>query len=489
MRGAAGTVPPSSLVAAMNLVTGHYAVVAADATGAFQATLFAPGGTSILIKADPDKTQLRAPFEGSAVLGGELFGLGGTVYQVPDPVASPVSATLNNLSFFLTVPPWVATVRINKAAYAPGESIIVDGTYTFLGTASPGATPEIEIRLLLVGVSRADGSGTLDHNVYCSTISTPTGLPIERGTSWPNSVGISEPGFVLPLAAASGRLQTTFHISSTPLAVPDGYYRPQVLFITNGLATSQPQGPGVATRVDGAARRIDNYTYGLLPVIRIGNPAPPRLNWTLFANTMSQGSRGVTAVEDRDRYAMATRIAVGSDRFVIPGADKRSGQPIRYDLEPFALTVAVSNRGEAMNYPTIPFRFPSGGLTASIKSPSGKTTTIGPLPFRQPKLMWRPVPLGKHLDSNHASDAFQLSTLDDRFQVAFAEEGTHEITLSGTIEDVWGHVWSGRGTYVVDVGRTLEIDTALMPGTPLEAGDAINASMQIIPPVPADVEL
>ncbi len=74
-------------------------------------------------------------------------------------------------------------------------------------------------------------------------------------------------------------------------------------------------------------------------------------------------------------------------------------------------------------------------------------------------------------------------------QVGFAEEGPHQISLSGTIEDIWGNLWTGGGTYIVDVARPLEIDSAMMPGTQLEAGEAINPSVQLLPAVPADVEV
>ncbi|HEV7242766.1 MAG TPA: hypothetical protein VGQ36_26290 [Thermoanaerobaculia bacterium] len=488
IRGVAEAVPPSALVAAVNLHTGHYAIVPADASGGFEATLFAPGGSSILIKTDPSGLQLRNPMEGNTVLSHELLGLGGTVLQVPDAFATNRSATLTDLSFFRTLPPWVATATLDKSTYQRGETITIDGLFTVLGAAASGQTAEVDLSIYLVGLSRADGRGTLDHNVFASTVMTPTGLPIERGISYANSHRLTHPKLTLPLQQTGDRLQTTFRITSRPIDVPDGVYRPQLQFVARGVATTAVSGPGIATRMDGAARRLENYTYGLLPPIRIGNPAPPRLLWTLLANTTSQGSRGVTAVEDRDRFAMATRIAVSPDPIVVPRVDARTGARIRYDLEPFALTVAVSNRGEPPNYPTLPFRFPSGSLLVSIRKPSGQTTVIGPAPFRQPRLHWRPVEKG-NFDANHAADAFQLTTLDDRFHVTFAEDGVHEITVTGTIEDVWGNVWTGGGTYIVHVGRLLEIDSALLPGTPLEAGDAINPSLQLLPAVPADVEV
>ena len=493
VRGAAGAVAPSSLVAVMNLHTGHYTVVDADATGAFEGKVFAPGGSSILVKFDPSRNRLREVRAGTKILTGDLLDLGGTVLQVPDPLGSNTSATIHSLGHFQVLPPWVAEVRLNKAAYASDEPMVIDGTFFFLGTAAAGQTPKVRIAVRMVGISRGDGRGTLDRNTYCSTIMTPTGLPIERGMSVATSIRLPSPEIELPLQQDGNRLRATFQLATDSLSLPDGYYRPQLTFFTSGTVTTAATSPdgqlGLSTRIDSAVRRKDPWPYGLLPIVKVGNPAPPRLYWTLLANNLSQGTRGVTAIEDRDRFAVANRIVTSSERFVVPRIDPRTGTPIRYDLEPFALTIAVSDTGDAINWPTIPFRFPSGNLTVTIKRPGGAITTIGPVTFRQPKLLWTLPDGGRPFDSNHLADPYQLTTLDDRFQVAFAEDGTYEIAVTGTIEDVWGHVYTSSGTYQVDVGRALDIESAVLPGTPFETGDAINPSVQLIPGVAADVEV
>src|SRR5262249_45307922 len=49
--------------------------------------------------------------------------------------------------------------------------------------------------------------------------------------------------------------------------------------------------------------------------------------------------------------------------------------------------------------------------------------------------------------------------------------------------------WSGGGTYEVFVARGLSADTAVLPGTPFEVGNAFNTGVVVSPPVPADVEV
>ena len=44
------------------------------------------------------------------------------------------------------------------------------------------------------------------------------------------------------------------------------------------------------------------------------------------------------------------------------------------------------------------------------------------------------------------------------------QDGLHVITVEGTIDDIWGHTWTGGGTYDVHVGRVLALDTAVLPG-------------------------
>ena len=50
LTGAAGSVAPGSAVVAITLDTGHFTTAQATADGSFTATLFAPAGTSVLIK-------------------------------------------------------------------------------------------------------------------------------------------------------------------------------------------------------------------------------------------------------------------------------------------------------------------------------------------------------------------------------------------------------------------------------------------------------
>ena len=92
LHGAAGAVAPHSAVVAITLETGHFTTAQATADGSFTATLFAPAGTSVLIKADPvgrSVVQLlvRDPDEDR---DSSIAALPGTILRVADPLGTGI---------------------------------------------------------------------------------------------------------------------------------------------------------------------------------------------------------------------------------------------------------------------------------------------------------------------------------------------------------------------------------------------------------------
>ena len=89
-------------------------------------------------------------------------------------------------------------------------------------------------------------------------------------------------------------------------------------------------------------------------------------------------------MEDADRFGVAQRILTPSETFVIPRLSVASGQPLTYRLEPFVPTLSLFNITSGMpNSSRIPFQFPSGSLTVTIRHPDGIETVLGPAPFVQ----------------------------------------------------------------------------------------------------------
>ena len=498
LRGATGSVAPHSAVVAITLNTGHFTAAQAAADGSFTATLFAPAGASILIKADPVGTSAarflpvaRDDLPTSGEEGGDtgaLVGLSGTILRVADPPGrdTPIGSAGRPFG----EPVWIFSGSINTQSLAPGDPLRVRGTVRMDSPALQGIDNlRVEIDLLLERLSDTDGSSILPRSTFASTFLTPTGLPIERQPGWDGSLGQYQQ--VSLVKTASAQAATEIDLTLTlPSDLPAGYYRPFLHFTFPDIPLEDPpRRPVLAIGdVQGAARSSPHEAR--LPIIRVGNPAPPRLYWPLLLDTLSNGSRGVLAMEDADRFGVAQRILTPSETFVIPRLGAVSGQPLPYRLEPFVPTVGLGN-AEFSSPPLIPFRFPSGSLTVRIHQPDGTETVLGPAPFVQARLKGLADEEGAALDigGGHISNVYQLSTTDPRFDVTFAQDGLHVITVEGTIDDIWGNTWSGGGTYEVHVGRVLALDTAVLPGAHFEVGDGFNPGLVVSPPVTAEVEV
>ena len=506
LSGAAGSVAPHSAVVAITLDTGHFTTAQATADGSFTMTLFAPAGTSVLIKADPFDTNVAQLLSttgdggGNILLsngerGGDLYplaGLPGTILRVADPPGAGLSIGGAGRIHGESLPAWTFDGSLNTQTLAPGDPLRVRGTFRVESPALRGVEGlQINESLRLQRLSDIDGSGILRSNTFASTFLTPTGLPIEREARyWDSRLHTLQE--VPLIKTASTQVEAEVDLTLTlPPDLPSGYYRPFLDFYAPDVPVEDPPSRSITQRIRAAGR--GNPSHARLPLIRVGNPAPPHLPWVLLLDTLSNGSRGVLAVEDADRFGIAQRILTSSETFVIPRLGALSGQPLTYRLEPFVPTVSLGNGsgGEMPVPPLIPFQFPSGSLTLTIHHPDGTETVLGPAPFVQSRLKSLTDDEGNLLDGSggHISDVYQLTTLDPRFDVVFTQDGPHVITVEGTIDDVWGHTWTGGGTYDVHVGRILALDTAVLPGTHFEVGDGFNPGLMVSPPVTAEVEV
>ena len=488
LRGTAGSVAPHSAVVAITLETGHFTTAQATADGSFTATLFAPAGTSVLIQADPVGRSVVQLLVGDPDedRDSSIAALPGTILRVADPLGTgiPIGGAGRTKWGRRQLPAWTFHGSTNTQTLASGDPLQVQGTVWVESPALQGVDAlQMEAHL---GLERADGSSLL-HASSASTFVTPTGLLIEReGRWWATGFGQSQ---VMPLVkTAATRAEAEVDLTLTlPPDLSAGYYRPFLEFDFPDMPAENSLSP------DRLETRQQNQNLLILPIIKVGNPVAPRLHWALLLDTLSNGSRGVVAEEDADRFGIAQRILTQSDTFVIPRLGAASGQPLTYRLEPFAPTVslAAGSGGHAPNSPRIPFRFPSGHLTVRIGRPDGTETVLGPAPFVQSRVKSLVDDGGNLLDSGggHIHHVYQLTTLDPRFEVTFAQDGLHVITVEGTIDDIWGHTWSGGGTYEVHVGRVLALDTAVLPGTHFEVGDGFNPGLVVSPPLTAEVEV
>ena len=491
LSGAAGAVAPESTVFVSTLNTGHFTTVQAGADGSFMATLFAPAGTSILIKADPFGTTvaqfLDAFLADSEASPNALAVFPSTILRAADLPGASIPISGAGRVDWEQLPTWTFHGSLNTQTLAPGNPLRIRGT---LRVASPAlqqvGTLQVNTALRLRPLSDPDGASLLQAQSSASTLLTHTRLPIEREPMWwvTDLVHYREIPLVKTIATqAEAEIDLTL---SLPPDLPAGHYNPILSFDFPDMPSENLTGRQVFPHTFQEPRNVD------LPIVQVGNPVSPHLDWVLLLDTLSNGSRGVLAEEDADRFGIAQRILTSSETFVIPRLSAASGQPLSYRLEPFVPTLSLFNITNALpNSPRIPFQFPSGSLTVTIHHPDGVETVLGPTPFVQSRSKGLADEDGNLLSSGggHLIDAYQLTTLDPRFDITFTQDGLHTITVEGTIDDIWGNTWTGGGTYEVHVGRVLALDTAVLPGIHFEVGDGFNPGLVVSPPVTAEVEV
>ena len=502
LTGAAGAVAPHSAVVAFTLETGHFTTAQATGSGSFTVALFAPAGSSVFIKADPvGLSMARFLFdEGDSIFlsNGEQIGnvdalpaLPGTILRIAGPPGADTLISSTGRTYWDEhgLPAWTFHGSLNTQTLAPGDPLRARGTVQVSSSVLQRIDAlQVDTTLRLERLSDTDGSSILRRNTFASTLVTPTGLPIERlPLNWDEGLDVYRQVPLVKTAATRAEAEVDLTLT-LPSDLPAGYYRPFLQFYFPEMPSENPPSRSVVRFVHFAGR--GSFDEAPLPIIRVGNPAPPHLYWPLLLDTLSNGSRGVLAMEDADRFGVAQRILTPSETFVIPRLSAVSDQPLTYRLEPFVPTVGLSNTN-IPSPPRIPFQFPSGSLTVRIRQPDGTERVLGPAPFVQSRSKSLVTEDGFTLDrgGGHISDAYQLSTMDPRFKVAFTQDGLHVITVEGTIDDIWGNTWTGGGTYEVHVGRVLTLDTAVLPGTHFEVGDGFNPGLVVSPPITAEVEV
>jgi hypothetical protein len=490
--GAPGAVDPRATVLVANSYTAQLNFANAAADGSFSARMFAPPGSAILVKHDNPGGYLDGIYANN---NGGIEAVPGTLIDVP--YAPGTFAAIGMIDYFgrLSVNQtafakvaaegtgdsgqWHFTGAFDPAAWKPGQPVEVRGTLNVFCRDITAATdaskiifrPHIELEKLF----DADGNERTNDNIYRSTIMTPTGFPIERRILQFNLGGQIE---LSSVTVTAGRIRAEALIrANIPNSVLPGIYRPVLDIRADNF-------PPSALHHDIFPAMGNTFGRPSLPLVRIGSVKPPRIFWMLGANDFSNGVRGTVALEDRGKFQLASHVITSTDFFLLP--------PATYRLEPFAPLLSDSHDNGTLAVATpFPLKFPSGTLSVSVRKPDGTVDNLGSAPFRQ-SVSRSPVSRNNQLlsgSTNHVTDLYRLTTLDPKFDYPFTQHGRYVVTMTGSIEDVRGNAYAGGGTYEVFIGKTLDLETGVIAGTPFTIGSAVTPSLTIQPPVPADVEV
>lgn len=374
----------------------------------------------------------------------------------------------------------------------PGDALIAAGTLRVTSNGLPAGFDPTTVYLggsleLRPFFDTAGRPHSLDSQ-FRSTFLTPSGFPVERYTSWYNRWGayFEMTGKRL---VNDHTLEADFKVT---LRLPDdlrpGWYAPTLEFSFGHIPGATDEAvAGIFT-----ANRSNNLAYG--PMVKVGEPATPHLPWMLLADTFAKATRGTAPVDHPPAsdgtggFQLANRRTFQTDTFYIPRSDPRSGVPYTYRLEPFLPFISVGDHG-LPNAPLIPFKLPSGQLHVIVRQPDGTVRDLGTAPFVQATSRTPVMLNGDHSEgcSGSVGDIYQLITHSGQFDYQFSQYGQHLITMTGTIEDIWGNTYTGGGTYQVVVGREMTIDAGAVPGTPFQVGDTLAPTLRLSAAVPADV--
>lgn len=462
--GRAGAVPARARVFVLSLQTGTITSTPAEADGAFQARIPVPDGSTLVI--NHARSEARNWLEGSPAV------------QI---TVNPRKTTSDQEIRFTTaggLPPngyWIAAGSRTGSIFQPGDLL----QYTLDFWTSPGI--ELPDRppcphMLLVRLN--DASGRAVQASFVPTLLTPTGLPIFSREGYE--------GHGLPL---EGRIQEVkpdgkrkvvraIFTKRIPEELPAGHY---VCRVSWNLPLRQAGPPtGRAEIAHGASAQ------SLTPILKIGKVAAPRIPWVLLGNTLSNGTRGTIAREDKGTYEFGTKVTFQTDQLILP-RENAGGSPRKYRLEPYLPTLGYIMGGPDRPVPPlVAFNFPSGKLHVTVTRPDGKIDDLGKAPFRTGRAKG---PSERGFGSTSLNVIYELTTLDPAFEYQFPTYGHYVVRMEGWAEDAAGNKYPGGGQYDVYVAKTLDLDLGTVLGTPFQAGDVMAPTVHIRPMVPAEVRV
>ena len=490
--GRPGSVAPNATVVALNLNTGTLATTRSTADGRFSLSAIGAAQTPFEVYA----TYAQPPFRTAPQ---DFQGIGTIVYngaptRHADGSASFVtSGSINGSSGHFVVEGTLQNVDLER-----GDPLRLDAR---LSLRSPAVTSRFDtlnyrVQAVLVLAPLADADGRpifmpFDHLGY-SPLLAPTGLGI-KGVS--NSI---RPGYT---DVPSSRIERDGNaltmdlsiVSDRSFRLPDGLYTVGLeLFISRTQDAMQSLLDNDLLRAAGAdgPRAEVAFPQWTGATIQVGSPETPRLPWTLLWNTLSDGSRGVVALEDQPHFSLRNKVVFDAPHFVIPPTDRRTGEPIPYRLEPFLPTLFQNNKAN-VHPPVVRLKLPSGQLSVSVEQPDGTIEDLGSAPLRQYRLGEGDAGAPSHrFGETSVMTPLELTTDDSTFDYVFTQYGRHRITMTGTVEDAYGHVYEGGGTYEVWVAEPLNVvELGTFLGTPFEVGDHYSPTVRVEPGVPADVNI
>jgi len=390
--------------------------------------------------------------------------------------------------------------------------------------AAPGSTWEASFELS-VDLSRLDEFPGLVDRLTVALVGeptydaggTPTGLSAVTLTSSFTSTGVPLSYYegTLPVRALGSTRGSPFEAvvhfpadswdeggvarltgtlaAELPADLPAGYYRPHLEVFAHVAGSNTPVdlghlpyqlGQWLETNLElaGPAGRHASVTQAyepepmefmrcpqVLPEVRVGEPATPRIPWTVFHGSQAYGQSGLLPVEEAGRLGLVNRVRFPTPMVLLPGSyEVHPSIPTLYPEQGLA---GLFIGGETVT-PTLPHYLDlyAGGAEARLIHPDGTLVELGR------RGMAGETDEGPRLDGGG-------------FTLDLTRTGAYRLELTGTMVDLLGRQYTAGGTYEFTVAYPLSFSTPVKPGTNFIEGARYPASAHVNPPQPAEVTI
>ena len=367
----------------------------------------------------------------------------------------------------------------------------------------PGIVDRLTVALVGEPTYGPDGTPTGLSAVTATSAFTTTGVPLSyyEGTMPVRALGSTRGSpfeAVVHFPADGWEDGGTAHLAGVlsaelPADIPAGLYRPQIEVFVRIVGSNTPVDLGhlpyqlgqwleTNLALAGPAGRDGAVTGShepepmefmrcpqVLPEVRVGDPATPRLPWTVFHGSQAYGQSGLLPVEDAERIGLVNRVRFPTPMVLPPG--EYAVQPSIPTLYPEQGLAGLFIGGETVT-PTLPhfLDLDRGEALARLHRPDGVVVELGSLPF-----------VGRSDEGPVLGGG--------GFPVDLSVTGDYRLELGGTMFDLLGRTYEAGGTYEFTVAYPLSFSTPVKPGTNFIEGARFPASAHVNPPVPAQVEV
>ncbi len=303
-----------------------------------------------------------------------------------------------------------------------------------------------------------------------STNFTVAGVPVEYFDGWPRvgklhgrdasaieaTRSFALTGDVARVHRLSGELTARL-----PADLPHGHYRTQLFVLVRVKGVAEP------VHLAAFSDNWNEAQHMVLPLVRVGAPAAPRLPWTILSQVKYRGQAGLLSDEDRGRVGLVPRAGFYSKFIIRPGRYRVSPDlPTLYPKRnmPFIAGGDVVIPEFLHNY----LRPDAGQVSLKVQGPDGKVVDAG---------------------SRRVAHSRHALLRDGGFAVDMTRTGRYRLTLDGHMEEKYGRRLEGGGTYTVHVANPLSFSTSCKPGSSFLVGSVYPPKVNVNPPFPADVEV